>query len=1026
MKHLLTSIIVFSSIYSFGQNCTTESLLQKPGTWKETSGGMQGVAAADLAKEKKTVAFINSMIKSKYSPIAVNATANGGYNRSESNMPVNSYTYSIIPLESYCDGNMIKTAGETESYFSIGINSFFDEIYDTAQGDRELQEGFNVLSQMPRLKDGYYYFDEKKIPLVLGGTGKSNAWLITYDGKLPWAYVTKKEFLEKRKKNLSVQMDMDASGIKDVLKNIEIEKGFKETEYKNDADKLQRYMKMDYLPSKERYGKQLAEIDKRYKPVFDKVDDLLKMPATELNQYAIVKMDPKDGLSYLFTTEDDPFAKILIKPNPAYFNKKLPRSAPQFFTVYIRGNHNDPVVAKFMADIIKAIDFNVLKNILGKEPNQPVAQAKATPPAKPIAIKPVIEIKAYDIYKNEPSKGFKQTDVSQLKNVAQLPAAVNSKIKAKALSIRLTASTIVGYLNELQNDVEKNLDQQQTKNTQIIYAKVKSAPVDLADLGIWLYYKGATKEALWCLSKAASMAPTNDYIISNLTGIMNLAHAEARALPLHRYLKTKYPVNTTILNNLGQALYALGEISNSKTVLDSCIKIYAYHPQANYTRAIIAEKEGKNGEATAFIQKSIKGSYSDKTNEFAQRKGIKLDYSNLLNRYRPTTNEYINPARFRPPAQCKNVFEAEKLEAEWDEWKNTMQEIIAKINGGLSTASSDFQQQSQKQIQHKTSASGFSFGPLHGKAEKLYKVYLDKIAAVQEEAQFYLDHTYKMDKTSIETNHESKIAEIEKKYASMSGEGKGSYSEARCNELNAENNNYLELMAGINNAFNNRFSEPLRSLNIEAMYWSQMMPGPEGSREMLYYDRAIFAVNPLQINSTFIQPCEQNQNGSAGKLEAEMPDPYCPISFKFKVQFVKINGDCGKFEVELEFEGLVLNLERDFVQKKSTIAFGAGISLDLQNKVDDISQNVIVPGKVVELVEFGGGGVGVKAQGFIEIDSDGVSDFGLRGEASVEGVFTDKGDLKISGKMGVNSGVDITPSPAVQGIGNTLNDAFLR
>jgi hypothetical protein len=41
-------------------------------------------------------------------------------------------------------------------------------------------------------------------------------------------------------------------------------------------------------------------------------------------------------------------------------------------------------------------------------------------------------------------------------------------------------------------------------------------------------------------------------------------------------------------------------------------------------------------------------------------------------------------------------------------------------------------------------------------------------------------------------------------------------------------------------------------------------------------------------------------------------------------------------------------------------------------------------------------------------------------------VGTDKGDLKINGKIGVNSGVDITPSPALENIGKTLNEAFIK
>jgi hypothetical protein len=109
-------------------------------------------------------------------------------------------------------------------------------------------------------------------------------------------------------------------------------------------------------------------------------------------------------------------------------------------------------------------------------------------------------------------------------------------------------------------------------------------------------------------------------------------------------------------------------------------------------------------------------------------------------------------------------------------------------------------------------------GPLHGKAEKLYKIFLDQAASLQEEAQNYLDKIYKRDKEFVDTTLESAVTRINKKYEKKSGEGKGSFSEARCAELNKAYNDYLQNMAGINNKFNNRFSEPLRQLHIEMMY----------------------------------------------------------------------------------------------------------------------------------------------------------------------------------------------------------------
>jgi hypothetical protein len=360
-------VMLIAARSSFSQDCTDVTLLQKPGNWKEgLKGSTSGVSTADLTREKSVVAAVHNMIKSKYVPMAVSAEFHGGYNAADPTIQVNTYTYSIIPLNYFCEAGSAKTAHETSTYFQIGVNFFDAEIYYEAQGDRALAEGFNVMADMPIEKDGHYFFKEKDVGLGFGIPGKSSMWLITYNGKLPYSYVSKKEFLEKRKKSLTDQMLMSASGFNDALKNIEIEKTYKETEYKNDPEKLKRYLKMDYQSSKDRYEKLLADNEKNFQPAFTKLESLLKMPATELSHPAIVKEDPLDHLSYLFTDDDDPFGKILIKPNAAYFNKNLPRSSAQFFSVYIIGNPKEPIAAKVMTDIIKAVEFATLKNMLGK------------------------------------------------------------------------------------------------------------------------------------------------------------------------------------------------------------------------------------------------------------------------------------------------------------------------------------------------------------------------------------------------------------------------------------------------------------------------------------------------------------------------------------------------------------------------------------------------------------------------------------------------------------------------------------
>ena len=363
---LLFISVVIINLPSPAQNCSAESLLLTPGTLKSDAPyNSKKISAVDLAKHKKVLATISDMIQSKYKPMGVKAGFHLSYGYPVAGRPVNDYSYSIIPLNFYCDGNTIKTAHETSTYFEIVANGFESEIYDTAHGDRLLAEGFNVIHQLPVAEGGYWHFKKTDAGLGFGMTGKSTCWLVTYDGKLPYTYVTKLEFLEKRRLSLLMQKSMSATGFKETLKQLETEKALMEVEYKNDPERLKKYIS-SYTATKTRYEKLLADNEKKYQTAFDKMDAQLKKTAVELQQQAIVKQDPKDYLSYLFTNENDPFAQILIKPNPGYFNKKMPKSNPQFFWVYLRWNHNEPIATKFKDDIMKAFDFTVLKNMLGK------------------------------------------------------------------------------------------------------------------------------------------------------------------------------------------------------------------------------------------------------------------------------------------------------------------------------------------------------------------------------------------------------------------------------------------------------------------------------------------------------------------------------------------------------------------------------------------------------------------------------------------------------------------------------------
>ena len=327
MKYLLILWALYASVNAYSQDCTQASASQKPGIWKEgMKGSVSGIQPADLDKERKVVATIHLLVKSKYTPIGVEADYNGSYDRPDADVPVNLYNYNIYFLHYICEGNVIKTDHETSTSLTVSANRFDAKIYEKPDENNLPGEGFYSMKKMPVEKDGNYFFEEKA-SLGMGATGKSRTWLITRDNKLPFAYVTKKEFLEKQKNMLILAMPKAIEGSNQNFK---------------------------------------TKTEQDFKKALAKIESLIKMPSGEADQPAIVKQDPNDYLSFLFTTNDDPFSKVLIKPNPGYFNSKLPKSSPQFFVVNITGDDKEPVAAKVMTDVIGTLDFNALRNLLGK------------------------------------------------------------------------------------------------------------------------------------------------------------------------------------------------------------------------------------------------------------------------------------------------------------------------------------------------------------------------------------------------------------------------------------------------------------------------------------------------------------------------------------------------------------------------------------------------------------------------------------------------------------------------------------
>lgn len=338
MKLIFIIPILFISLKSFAQDCTPELLARKAGTWKAgLQGSIHGVNASDLVKEKSVLASIHKMLITNYSPKGCQVLYSNAFSKYPGEGDIwiaDPYHYTMYILPFLCDTKSADTSRYTVAIASatnvtITANeiSWLNTLFAATIHDEF--RGYLKLEERPVKKDGYYYFGKDKVDPQQEIV--EYKWLITYDDALPFSYVTRKEYLLLLKKRLEKAIQ-ESSG---------------EKEY--------------------------------YQQFFDKISNYLKRPEVELNQAAICMWNDEERFNG-FVEEGTKGSFIAVKPNLEYYHKQLPMSSPQFFAVTYTLSQGNPVFEENIAAINDAVDFAVLKNMLGKQP--PTSNAPYAPVPK--------------------------------------------------------------------------------------------------------------------------------------------------------------------------------------------------------------------------------------------------------------------------------------------------------------------------------------------------------------------------------------------------------------------------------------------------------------------------------------------------------------------------------------------------------------------------------------------------------------------------------------------------------------------
>ena len=323
---IVACLMIFMSAQA--QDCTKESLLKKPGTWKAgPQGSVRNISTTDLTKEKSVIASIHKMISTSYKPAGCQVSYSGVFGKypgTGQTFIADPYRYAAHLLRYLCDANNADKSKyyvdtETPTTLNIAANVIYsmDNLYAANLPSDDFR-GYLKLKLRPVKKDGYYFMGEE----VVSNSHRENKvkeyrWLITYNDTLPFYYLSRKEYLLIQKKRLEKALQ-DSPGDRDYI------------------------------------GKFLNNIN-----------EYLKKPETELNKAAVCMWNDEERFEK-FVEEGTQGSFIAVKPNLMYYRKNLPKSAPQFFSVVYKIAHGEPVYEENMANIQKAVDFEKLKALLGK------------------------------------------------------------------------------------------------------------------------------------------------------------------------------------------------------------------------------------------------------------------------------------------------------------------------------------------------------------------------------------------------------------------------------------------------------------------------------------------------------------------------------------------------------------------------------------------------------------------------------------------------------------------------------------
>lgn len=667
-------------------------------------------------------------------------------------------------------------------------------------------------------------------------------------------------------------------------------------------------------------------------------------------------------------------------------------------------------------------------------------------------------------------KNTTQKQKNEAMGIASVPdkdmgriAGISNKILSDAELNTHIKSVTAEVENHFSPDIKKACDQ--------VYNMIKlkdKTPEALANAACGSWVMGIPELGLYLMGKACLQQPGSVDNLNNYGAFLVMSGGEQLAIPILNKLNVFYPGNSTVNNNIGQAWYGLGDIKTAEKYLDTAIRIFPGHVQANLTKSVIKETQGNKKEAADHLKKAMEESISSND----ESKLRKLGYPNdkPVGWYAPMPEDPLGLHKINPPATYwSSLAEQKAYVPVWDKFNNELDNKIKEVSAALDIArkaSENYEKvkiDSMMKYRLTNPAKAASFmsatNPLMFRAQKQMDALQDAASRkpiwANDVWSKKLKETYNQLQALRKTEIDA-IDKVHKDFEDKFGEGKENPFEEYCSAQRTPINAYLSQA--------NPLFEKLRAETLEEnrRYFNQYAYFCE-----YLFDDVQFVAVKLEIRLKYLSFLKSfNPVSEADGIECKdtyKPEksPYSPlkdfddIHCEYKTSFSvvgigSITAECNKMTTIFEPDFLPIrgrfteNLNTGEITSASVGATYKIISADANFEHGKFTNGTIEVSKSVDIGKTGKGPVEVGVKGtvgvVIQLDKDGVKDVVLKGDiqakTDVKGtqldntVKTNVGDVKIpvpsqggsvtidvKSQYGVNAGGSVETKGTLSGLG---------